>query len=92
LGSATSNYHSPQGANNSNTIAGTWSNGWHTYALDREAGKDYIYWDGKLVRSYSSDDGGSPQYLLFSLDCSGSCHTGSANQLKVDYVRVWQKG
>lgn len=92
LGTATSNYHSPQGASNSGTIPGTWANGWHTYALDREAGKDYIYWDGKLVRSYASDDGGAPQYLIFSLDCSGGCTTGTASQVKVDYVRVWQKG
>lgn len=92
LGTATSNYHSPQGANNSGTIPGTWTNGWHTYALDREAGKDYIYWDGKLVRSYSSDDGGAPQYLIFSVDCSGGCTPGAASQVKVDYVRVWQKG
>ncbi len=91
LGTATSNYHSPQGANNSGTVAGTWSNGWHTYALDREAGKDFIYWDGKLVRSYTPDDGGAPQYLILSLDCSGNCKTGASYQLKVDYVRVWKK-
>lgn len=90
LGSATSNYHSPQGASNSGTIAGTWANGWHTYAVDRESGKNSIYWDGKLVRSYATDDGGAPEYLIFSLDCSGGCTTGAASQLKVDYVRVWK--
>ena len=30
LGTATSNYHSNSGANNSNTIPGTWAAGWHT--------------------------------------------------------------
>lgn len=95
LGSATSNYHYSSGgsaaSNNSGTIPGTWSNGWHTYALDRETGTDYIYWDGRLVRQYSSYDNGSPQYLILSLDCSGGCTTGTASQVKVDYVRVWKK-
>jgi len=91
LGTATSNYHSPSGASNSGTIAGTWSNGWHTYALDRESGKDSIYWDGKLVRSYAPNDKGAPQYLILSLDCSGGCKTGASYQLKADYVRAWKK-
>ena len=92
LGTATSNYHSNSGANNSGTIPGTWSNGYHTYAVDREAGKNYIYWDGKLVRSYNTDDGGSPHYLIMTVGCSGGCVTGAASQVKTDYIRVWQKG
>ena len=92
LGTATSNYHSNSGANNSGTIPGIWSNGWHTYAVDRESGKNYIYWDGKLVRSYSTNDGGSPHYLIMTVGCSGGCVTGAASQVKTDYIRVWQKG
>lgn len=91
LGTLTSNYHSSQGANNSGTIPGTWAGGWHTYAVDRESGVNYIYWDGNLVRSYATDDAGSPHYLIFTLGCSGSCKTGANYQVKVDYVRVWQK-
>ncbi len=91
LGTLTSNYHSNQGASNSGTITGTWANGWHTYAVDREANMNYIYWDGQLVRSYATDDGGAPQYLIFTVGCSGSCNTGAASQVKVDYVRVWKK-
>jgi len=92
LGTLTSNYHSPSGANNSNTIAGTWSNGWHTYGVDRESGTNYIYWDGKLVRSYSSNDGGAPQYLILNVGSGeGPAAYGASSQVKVDYVRVWKK-
>ncbi len=91
LGQLTSNYHSPQGANNGPQEGGNWADGWHTYAVDRESGMNTIYWDGKIIRSYSTDDGGSPEYLLFNVGCSGGCTTGSASQVKVDYVRVWKK-
>jgi hypothetical protein len=90
LGTLTSNYHSPQGANNSNTISGTWSNGYHTYGLDRTPGEDYIYWDGKLVRSYASDDGGAPEYLIFNVGTGNTTVTGSGSDMKVKYARVWQ--
>ena len=90
-GNLTSNYHSPQGANNGGSQGGSWGNGWHTYALDRESGTDTIYWDGKVIRSYSSNDGGAPQYLIFNVGDGGTSAYGTTSQVKVDYVRVWQK-
>lgn len=92
LGSLTSNYHSDSGANNSSAIAGTWAGTFHTYGLDREPGKNSIYWDGKLVHSYSTDDTGTPHYLVFNVGSGGAGDiTGVGSQVKVDYVRVWQK-
>ena len=67
LGTLTSNYHSNAGANNSNTIAGSWCGSWHTYGVDREPGVNTIYWDGTPIRSYASNDGGSPQYLILNV-------------------------
>jgi hypothetical protein len=88
LGSMSSNYHSPSGANNF-MVSGTWTNAYHTYAVDREAGVNKIYFDGQLVRTYNTDDGGAPEYLIFNQGGSGS--TGAASQVKVDWVRVWKK-
>lgn len=91
LGTLTSNYHSNSGASNSNTIPGTWSNSFHTFGLDREPGKNSIYWDGKLVRTYATDDNGAAQYLILNVGSSGNAVTGTASQVKVDYVRAWKK-
>jgi len=91
LGTLTSNYHSNAGANNSNTIPGTWSNAYHIYAVNRQAGKNDIYWDGKLVRSYVTDDNNAPHYLIFNAGSDGQVFSGAAGAVKVDYVRVWKK-
>jgi len=85
LGSATSNYHSNNGTNNSGTIPGTWAGGWHTYGLDREPGQNTIYWDGQEVRTYPTDDNGAPQYIILNI---GSGSTIPAT-MQVDYVRAW---
>jgi hypothetical protein len=88
LGSMSSNYHSNSGANNFD-VSGTWSSAFHTYAVDRESGTNTIYFDGKVVRTYTTDDSGAPHYLIFNQGGSGM--TGSASQVKVDWVRVWKK-
>ena len=38
----------------------------------------------------STDDGGGPEYIVINVGCSGGCTTGTASQVKVDYVRAWQ--
>jgi hypothetical protein len=97
LGSLTSNYHwgpsadSDTKINNSGTTPGTWSNSWHTYGVLRAAGKNSIYWDGKLVRSYTTYEKGAPHFLLFNVGAGqGPTKTGATGALKIDYVRVWQ--
>ncbi|WP_308012461.1 glycoside hydrolase family 16 protein [Arthrobacter sp. M4] len=91
LGTMTTNYHSPSGASNSGTISGTWSAGYHTYGVNRQPGKNDIYFDGKLVRSYATNDGGAPHYLIFNVGSSNSRTNvfGPASEVKIDYVRVW---
>jgi len=89
LGTLTSNYHSSAGANNSNTIPGDWAGGFHTYGVNRQAGKNDIYWDGVLIRSYSTDDGNAPHYLIVNVGV-GDGPTVLDTPVQVDYVRVWQ--
>ena len=89
LGTATSNYHSPAGANNSGTIAGTWSNSFHTYGAHRKASSVDIYWDGNLVRSYTTSDSGARHYLLLTNGPRNS-ERGATSNMKVDWVRVWR--
>jgi hypothetical protein len=88
LGTLTANYHSPSGSHNMGTIPGTWSNAFHTYGIYRQAGKVTVYWDGAVVKTYSTDDNGQPQSLILTNGCSGSCTAGA--QVKVDYVRAWK--
>ena len=94
----TTNYHA-SGVNLNNVISGTWSNAWHTYALLRESGENYIYWDGKLVKQYATSDGGALHYITINVGnsngsdctCGGTSVYGSGSDVKVDYVRVWKK-
>jgi Glycosyl hydrolases family 16 len=88
LGTLTSNYHSNAGANNSNTIAGTWCGSWHTYGVDREPGINTIYWDGQPIRSYPSNDAGAPQYLILNIG-SGEGADAIGTSMQIDYVRAW---
>jgi hypothetical protein len=88
LGTLTSNYHSNAGANNSNTIAGNWCGSWHTYGVDREPGINTIYWDGQPIRSYPSNDGGAPQYIILNIG-SGQGTDAPGTTMQVDYVRAW---
>jgi hypothetical protein len=88
LGTLTSNYHSNAGANNSNTVPGSWCGSWHTYGVDREPGTNTIYWDGQVVRSYASSDGGAPHYLILNIG-SGQGSDVVGDTMIVDDVRAW---
>ena len=88
LGTLTSNYHSNAGANNSNTIPGSWCGSWHTYGVDREPGTNTIYWDGQPIRSYPSNDGGSPHFIILNVG-SGQGTDVPGSTMQVDYVRAW---
>jgi hypothetical protein len=88
LGTLTSNYHSTAGANNSNTVPGSWCGSWHTYGVDREPGTNTIYWDGQVIRSYASNDAGAPQYLILNIG-SGEGPSAAGDTMQVDYVRAW---
>ncbi len=89
LGDLTVNYHSPSGAHNQGTVSGTWAGGFHTYGIYRGPNYCDVYWDGKLVKTYSTDDNGQAQMLIFTNGPGNQIVPGVAGQMKVDYVRVW---
>lgn len=95
LGTMTTNYHyeGPSGpaALNSGTIPGTWAGGFHTYGIYRGAKSITIYYDGKSLGSYASSDEGGGQAILLNIGVGqGPTVTGTAGEVKVDYVRAWQ--
>jgi chitodextrinase len=83
------NYHSGSGTHNQGAVPGYWCDGYHVYTLDREAGHSYVYWDGRLVKDYPTDDAGAPQYLILNIGPGGL--TSYPAQLHVDYVRAWNR-
>lgn len=91
LGTMTVNYHSISGSHNQGTVPGVWTNAFHTYAIHRKVGSCDVYYDGTLVKSYSTDDNEAPQYLIFNVGTSASRTQvfGAASRVYVDYVRVW---
>jgi hypothetical protein len=90
-GQMTVNYHSTSGSHNQGAVPGYWCGGFHVYSLLRQANKSEVYFDGKLVKSYPTDDNGSPQYLILNIGSDPSrAAYGIASQVKVDYVRAWQ--
>ncbi len=90
-GTLTTNYWYNSGAgptaSNGPFNPGSWSDGYHIYAVDRENGQNYVYWDGKLIRSYQSHDDGGNEFIILNVGSRG----GSGTQLKADYVRAWKK-
>jgi hypothetical protein len=90
LGSLTVNYHSLSGSHNQGVIPGTWSNAFHVYGLHRKATSADVYWDGRLVKSYSTDDNGGAQSLLLNVGRGNTAVYGTGSQVKVDYVRAWR--
>lgn len=90
LGTLTVNYHSPTGAHNQGTVPGVWSGGFHTYGIYRTATKCYVYWDGKLVKSYSTNDNGAGENLILTTGAANTLQFGTSGRMLVDYVRVWK--
>lgn len=92
LGTLTVNYHSPSGTHNEGTVAGDWTGAFHTYGIYRGRGYSDVYWDGRLVKHYSTDDNGLAQDLLFTIGAANQLAFGATGQMQVDYVRVWAPG
>jgi hypothetical protein len=49
-----------------------------------------VYWDGRLLKSYPTDDKRQGKSLLLNVGRSGSVLTGTASQVQVDWVRAWR--
>jgi len=92
LGTLTVNYHSPSGTHNQGTVAGDWAGAFHTYGIYRGSGYCEVYWDGRLVRRYGTDDSGQPEQLLFTTGAANILMFGASGQMQVDYVRTWAQG
>lgn len=91
-GSLTINYHSPAGALNTGSVHGLWGGGFHTYGIYRGRLYSRVFWDGRLVRTYRTDDDGAPQMLLFTMGYGRdgtTAYTGTSGEMVVDYVRAW---
>ena len=90
-GKLTSNYHSGSGTHNQGAIPGSRGNEYHTYGLWRKGNLSEVYVDGVKVKSFPTDDGNAPHYLVLNVGkASTSTVYGPASEMKVDYVRAWQ--
>jgi hypothetical protein len=89
LGTLTVNYHSPSGTHNQGTVPGDWAGSFHTYAIERLAHESEVFWDGKLVKSYATDDNGQPESLIFTVGSGNTLMTGVQGEMLVDYARIW---
>ncbi|MBL8103441.1 MAG: carboxypeptidase regulatory-like domain-containing protein, partial [Anaerolineales bacterium] len=58
----------------------------------RQANKADVYWDGKLVKSYTTDDNGKGEDLILNIGAGSYPMYGAAGAMQVDYVRVWKGG
>lgn len=90
LGSLTVNYHFPGGALETGSPPGVWARRFHTYGIFRGRFFSRVYWDGKLVRTYRTDDDGRPQILLLTIGAANQIRVGAAGEMVVDYVRAWE--
>lgn len=87
----TVNYHSTSGAQNQGGVGGNWANEYHTFGLHRMAASSDVYFDGVKVKSYPTNDGNAPQYLVLNVGASSANPAyGPASQMMVDYVRAWR--
>lgn len=83
-------YHSPVTAM-AKGILGCWAGGYHTYGVHRKAGVNDIYFDGRLVSSYPTQDNNAPHYLLLNVGLYPQKRIfGEASAVRVDWVRAWE--
>ncbi len=94
LGQACYHIHPPPGKEGpGHCLSGSY-NGWHTYASEWEPGVVKFFYDGAQVGELSSEQlNGTPQYLIADMVAPGCCGQPSAfpDEMKLDYVKVWQK-
>jgi hypothetical protein len=90
FGALTVNYHSPTITRATGPVPGDWAGHFHTYGIYRGRTDSRVYWGGKLVRTYRTDDDGQPETLLLTLGAGDEIRTGAAGAMIVDYVRAWR--
>ena len=89
-------YHNNSGDHEEGCPPGDWTNQFHTYGIYRQAppAQTQVYYDGRLVASYLTNDTGQAEELLISTGYPttviGPTAFGASSQVKVQYVRVWK--
>lgn len=73
--------------------SGNWGSAYHYYTLWRRSTDALVYWDGRLVARYSTNDDGRPEALLLSLgSTSGETPVlEKPGRVRISYVRVWRR-
>jgi len=90
-------YHNNSGDHEEGCPSGDWTNQFHTYGIYRQAppAQTQVYYDGRLVASYLTNDTGQAEELLISTGYPttviGPTAFGASSQVKVQYVRVWKR-
>ncbi|MFY9934628.1 MAG: glycoside hydrolase family 16 protein [Streptosporangiaceae bacterium] len=88
------NAASPQGigaGGGTGCPAGSYTGGWHTFAVNWEPGNITFYYDGRDVGSVTSGVTSAPMFLILDYATGGAGGPAQAPAtMKVDYVRVWQ--
>jgi hypothetical protein len=92
----TVNYHSPSGDHNQGSVSGYWGDAWHVFTLHRKASSADVYYDGTLVKSFSTDDNDCAIDVIFNVGRQSSTTsgvspvTGSAGAMRIDWVRGYE--
>src|SRR5215469_11035786 len=75
-----------------NPVPGGYAGRWHTYGVDWEPNVVTFYYDGNVVGQINSAYiNSTPQYLVMDMvPPEVKRGSGSVDEMKVDYVRVWQ--
>ena len=68
--------------------AGTYTDGWHTFAADWEPGSITYYYDGVDIGKVTSGVTSAPMFVI--LDYAAQHPAQAPATMKVAYVRVWQ--
>lgn len=91
LGTLTVNYHGPGSSSyNTGTVAGNWSNSWHTYTVRRNVSSFDVWYDGALVRANEpTADDGAPQNMILNVGSGNTAAYGTSSYMLVSYVRQW---
>lgn len=90
--SCSPHYHSLAGApGKDNVLVVGATSAMHTYAMTWEPGLIVWYYDGQEVYRTTTDVVSSPHFLILNLGMKGT-QTLLPAVMRVEYVRVWQKG
>jgi beta-glucanase (GH16 family) len=90
FGALTINYHAPTVVRHSGPIGGDWANRFHIFGIYRGRWQSHVYWDGKLIGNYDTDDDGEPESLLLTLGSGNQIRTGATGAMAIDFVRAWE--